>query len=510
MVRSMPDRTIGDQMKEIGVYQLIQDLRQRGFSRNAVVARTGVCWRTVDKYWDMSLEEYEKREHVGRPAAKALGAYDDVVVQWLREWPDMTAAQVLDWIVERYGTSPASERTVRRHVAELREDYGIPRSRPVREYEAVPELPFGHQTQVDFGCAWMTTATGGRVQVRFSTLMLSRSRMRWGHMQSRPYRSSDLVRDMWSAFAFFGGRTEEYVFDQDAVLCVTENAGDVIMTREMEALRQNVGFSVSVCHGADPETKGKIENTVRYVKRNFLAHRTYPGSDEALNEEFAAWLGRTGNAKPNGTTKVAPGALFELERPRLVPVAAAPVHAGRERRRVRKDNTVVFRQNRYSLPLGTYDSTPEVAIEVIGGRLSAYSPAGDLLAEHEVSEATGVLVQKSSHRHDRTTRILREMDRTMGLLGETRRPYLERMCAEHPRYECDQLALVCHAWARCGGDATTAAIDHCWESGLFSANDVLAWAEAHQGTRPATSADLAELYGTRVAKRDLADYRQVV
>lgn len=89
-------------MKEIGVYQLIQDLRQRGFSRNAVVARTGVCWRTIDKYWDMSLEEYEKREHVGRPAAKALGAYDDVVVQWLREWPDMTAAQVLDLNLPRF------------------------------------------------------------------------------------------------------------------------------------------------------------------------------------------------------------------------------------------------------------------------------------------------------------------------------------------------------------------------------------------------------------------------
>ena len=97
----------------------------------------------------------------------------------------------------------------------------------------------------------------------------------------------------------------------------------------------------------------------------------------------------------------------------------------------------------------------------------------------------------------------------MGLLGEARRPYLERMCAEHPRYECDRLALVCHAWVVCG-DATTAAVDHCWESALLGANDVLAWARAHQGPHPAASADLAELYGTRVAKRDLADYRQVV
>ena len=179
----MPDPTIGERTREIGVYQLIQDLRRRGFSRNAVVARTGVCWRTVDKYWDMTLEEYERHEQVGRPAARALEAYDDVIVRWLREWPDMTAAQVLDWIVERYGEAPASERTVRRHVVEPGEENGIPRSQAGRAYEAVPELPFGHQTQVDFGCAWMPTADGGRVQVRFSVLTLSRSRMRWGRMQ---------------------------------------------------------------------------------------------------------------------------------------------------------------------------------------------------------------------------------------------------------------------------------------------------------------------------------------
>lgn len=381
------------EMKGIFVYQQMQELKRRGFSRNAVVARTGACWRTVDKYWDMTLEEYEEARLPGRPAGSALSERDETIVQWLREYPDIAAAQIEDWLPERYGSVGASDRTVRRHVADLRSEHGIARCVPGRDYVAIPELPSGHQSQVDFGQAWMPTAGGGRIKVRFSLITLARSRMKWGRFQPRPFTQHDLARDMRGCWSAFGGRTDEYVFDQDAVLCVSENAGDIVMTAETEALRAEVGFAVYLCRAADPESKGKVGNGVKYVKRNFLAHRTYPGSDEALQRDFLAWLERTGNAKPNATTKVAPAALFEEERVRLIPVAAAaPIHAGSERRRVRRDNTILYRQNRYSLPLGTHNTTPDVYVAADDGMLRIWTTAGVLLAEHAMSLATGVLV----------------------------------------------------------------------------------------------------------------------
>lgn len=65
-------------------------------------------------------------------------------------------------------------------------------------------------------CVQRREETGGdEVQIRFSVTMLSRSHMKWG-TYSRDRARGDLVRDMRGTF-FFGDRTEERVFDQDAV-----------------------------------------------------------------------------------------------------------------------------------------------------------------------------------------------------------------------------------------------------------------------------------------------------
>ena len=74
---------------------------------------------------------------------------------------------------------------------------------------------------------------------------------------------------------YMGGMPEELVFDQDSIVCVSENAGDIIYTYEFEKFRQECGLSIRMCRGADPESKGKIENVVKYIKGNFLSHRLY-------------------------------------------------------------------------------------------------------------------------------------------------------------------------------------------------------------------------------------------
>ena len=63
--------------------------------------------------------------------------------------------------------------------------------------------------------------------------------------------------------------------NQASIVCVSENAGDIIYTYEFEKFRQECGLSIRMCRGADPESKGKIENVVKYIKGNFLSHRLY-------------------------------------------------------------------------------------------------------------------------------------------------------------------------------------------------------------------------------------------
>ncbi|WP_162890782.1 hypothetical protein [Suicoccus acidiformans] len=57
----------------------------------------------------------------------------------------MSAAQVKDWLLERFSDLEVGDNTVCLYVADLRERYRIPKQAKLRNYEAVPELPMGKQ-----------------------------------------------------------------------------------------------------------------------------------------------------------------------------------------------------------------------------------------------------------------------------------------------------------------------------------------------------------------------------
>ena len=67
------------------------------------------------------------------------------------------------------------------------------------------------------------------------------------------------------------------------------------------------------CHKADPESKGKVENVVKYVKENFLVARVFRDID-SLNREALEWLERTGNGKVHGTARLVPREEFAVEK----------------------------------------------------------------------------------------------------------------------------------------------------------------------------------------------------
>ena len=73
--------------------------------------------------------------------------------------------------------------------------------------------------------------------------------------------------------------------------------------------------------------------------------------DSILNGSLLDWLDRTGNAKVHGTTKRIPAEVFKAEREHLRPLINIPENSQAfVSRTVRKDNTIVFDSNRYSVP----------------------------------------------------------------------------------------------------------------------------------------------------------------
>src|SRR5699024_5104623 len=88
----------------------------------------------------------------------------------------------------------------------------------------------------------------------------------------RPLRTSDLIRMQENAFQYFGGMTEEIVYDQDRLLAVSENAGDLILTESFTKYHKTRGFKIYLCRKNDPESKAKVEQPIKFVQNN-IAHR---------------------------------------------------------------------------------------------------------------------------------------------------------------------------------------------------------------------------------------------
>jgi transposase len=204
----------------------------------------------------MKADEYETLHR--KQFSSTLGTHEKVIIDWLERFPDLSAAQVQDWIHEHY-EEVYPERTVRNYVFNLRKKHGLTKScKKEREYGCIPELPPGQQLQADFGEYWALRQDKRRIKVFLVAFILAHSRYKYILWQTRPFNAVDFVRSLESCFEEFGGLSQELVIDQDSLMVVSENNGDIIHTYEFERCKNRHGFSVWLCRKADPESKGYV------------------------------------------------------------------------------------------------------------------------------------------------------------------------------------------------------------------------------------------------------------
>ena len=402
------------------MYMQIHSMKNQGFSKRQVAEKMELNFRTVSKYLSLTPEEFEHKI-LNRERRRNLGLYEGVVVDWLKKHPDMTAAQVLDWLKEHYQVC-VSERSARRFVERLRKQYSIPKVKGhERQYAAVEDPPMGQQMQVDMGMAYVFDFHKRNYRKLYCVAcVLSHSRFKWGEWYTKPLTSGQLVAALQECFEYMGGMPKELVFDQDRLLAVDENYGDIIFTKEFEQFRLSSGFEVYLCRGNDPESKGRVEATVKYFKNNFAKNRQFVNID-IWNESFEDWLIRTGNAKVHGITKKVPAEVFEQERLFLKPVPSTrKTIENIVTREVHKNNTIFFKGNRYSLPLGTYRPGQKVSLSIEGEVLKIRDDLdGYIIAEHKISKNKGELVQNNNHKRDTTQKLDSIQSSLFKALGES-------------------------------------------------------------------------------------------
>jgi len=290
----------------------------------------------------------------------------------------------------------------------LREDYGytgsyssvrryVDRVRP-KQPEAVCRIETepGEEAQVDFGSAgaqW-DPKTGRRRKAWAFVMTLSWSRHQYVEFVF------DQTIPTWvacheRAFAWFGGVVRRVVIDNLKAGVIVARLHDPVLGEPYRRLAQHYGFVISPNRPGTPRHKGKVESGVHYVKRNFLAGRTFADL-ECMNERVRHWVMEVAGPRTHGTTQEAPLARFHrTEREALQPLPESPFDPiVAYRCKVHHDCHVVVDGRYYSVP---YRWIGEQVDVYVGRRVVEIYRGMELIATHPVAKAKGERQTRTEH-----------------------------------------------------------------------------------------------------------------
>ena len=381
--------------RKLVMWYKVKELKSNGLNYRQIAKETGLHRHTVEKYGRMSLEEFQSSQAYEREFRYKLDRYENDVREDLGKHSYLSSRQVYDHLREKHPDFPdVSEKTVFNLVQRVRSKYGIPKTQEesIRPFEKQQEGAPGQKAQADFGEYWMSRGDSRRVKVYLFVMIMDNSRRKFVYFSRTPFTSELAIYAHELAFRFYGAKPHKIIYDQDKVLIVKENLGDLILTKAFQAFVASEHFECVFCRKSDPQSKGKVENAVKYVKYNFLRGREFTNI-EMLNESALRWLDRTANGLPHSTTKRIPDEAFKEELPHMEPYIGTPTHPqdGMKEYLVRKDNTISFHSHLYNVPTGTYNGDATfVWVCVKDDHVEIYSnETGKRLVRHPLATIPG-------------------------------------------------------------------------------------------------------------------------
>ena len=316
----------------------LQELKRQGLSITQIAAQTGFNRRTVRKYL---AEPATPRYGPRAPRPTKLDAFHAFLEGRLAA--GVWNAQVLLREIQERGYTGGYTAL---------KDYLQPQRRAaavvaVRRFETPP----GHQAQMDWGHLG-AVQEGGRTQTLYGfVLTLGHSRAMYADLAT-DQRLPTLLRLHEAAFLALGGVPREILYDwMKTVASGTDERGEVRWHPQFLDFAGYWGFVPRLCRPYRPQTKGKIEAGVGYVRNNFLAG--CQADDLARTRgQLLVWTARVAHQRVHGTTHRVVAEAWEAERPFLQPVAGRRPYplVVQQLRRVARDAYVAYRSNRYPVP----------------------------------------------------------------------------------------------------------------------------------------------------------------
>jgi transposase len=241
------------------------------------------------------------------------------------------------------------------------------------------------------------------------------------------------------AFHYFGGAPKRIRYDNLSSVVLHRFDRSVHFNPRFLDFSAHYLFEPSPCNVKSPHEKGRVERNVQYVKKNFLAGRTFL-SLTALNFHAFSWRDQVANCRIHGSTKQRPIDLFQREeKPHLIPLPERDYDV-RITTSVKStsQSLVQFETNRYSVP--SAHACRLLTLKADDQFVSVYDK-DQLLAQHPRSYQKYQRVEDLSHykgllpSKPKAT-YFKNRDALLSL-GETARRYVEALAKTelHPFYQ---------------------------------------------------------------------------
>ena len=435
--------------------QEIQDLKLRGYSQSEIVdyyvqrGEKPPSRPTIRKYYEMDAVPEEPGKKLEKDKAFDQEPFRSMIIEVLRNNASnshMCVSSVYDVLEEkfiesgRYDSLPGNEQTLRNYVRYLKK-HDVISSMPknTRIYDHVFDTPPGEQMLVDFG---QQTISRGHT-IHFLCLLLRYSRYLLVFAQDHRFNADEACRSMYRAFCKLGGRPGVLVIDQDAVFVSSETYGEVIPTRTFEDFCTEQDLKLWVCYKADPESKGPIENSVGFVKKNFFSARKLESIDDVWRS-LPGWLERK-NSRIHQSTFCVPSSVFgEIEKDSLRPLVPSLYEnspSSFAAAEIGSSPYIHYRTCKYSIPRDQCFRT--VYYKVAGHFLHIYNDEYRFLCKHPISECKGRTFQLEEHRKPEPTEwmaVAERMRQQWNCIDFQH--FINGFKKENPRYLTQQLSAV--------------------------------------------------------------------
>ncbi len=327
--------------KDITINKLLEGGKK--VNKSALAKQYDCCWRTIDRR--LNPEKYKKEKKVRKYTSK-LDKYKELIDAKLEE-NNIPATGIYFLLRTKYDFD-GKYGIVRKYVASKKENI-------INELTIRFETIKGYQSQVDWKEKLkLKDIYENEYVVSIFLIILGNSRYKYIELTFDQTQST-LFKCLVNAFKYFGGITEEILFDNMKTIVdrTRSSLNNVIINSKAEQFSKDAGFKIITCRPYRPRTKGKVETLAKIMNRFKAFNNEFKDLKEL--DEIVKKLNYLLNfeEKSQATNEI-PNVLFQKEKEYLKPVnidILKNYYIPEKVYKVSNESMITYKGIKYSVPI---------------------------------------------------------------------------------------------------------------------------------------------------------------